>query len=677
MSSIVAIGTLIVDAYFRANADGPRSFLGYGFGGTAFNVLARLPDTWKKSFIYQSGTDGFSQGFSSQCEREGILPVPCLTTRPRCAQVLFRVLEDDTYPWCDNRFHKPCPICGRIPMDESVSVGSPSASEIEQLSNEIAGASILFVDRVNKGTQLAMQIAKKRGVLTIMDIGSLSFVRYVPTVRLKQFLGQCDILFASSPVVESLVRRMGSPDSSSLLSLGPKFMVELGGSSGLTLYSKRGESNEVALFPAPNVEVIRDTSGAGDAVISGVIKSLLETGVSHSAVVNGLNTGIERAADCIAQVGAREYLIGSIPGVSPVLVEYHRPDECPFSSPLTAELQISAARRRSVTSSNVSALWSRSLFSTESYPEMQKLARFIRESPGPILVSGTGGSSAAAAFVADMIRVETRKSAFRVFPRQSIESPVRGASMIGLSYSGRSTDVIHALKNNISQGGCSLLLTGNEKVIEAEGIEVVSYGKAGRSKERGFLSFVGTVSPSLFGCAALCGTSAVHELDVLVQNNMSSWRSLGIKIGAVVKAEPSVLHVIYDGPTHAAAVDLESKMAESGLLVVQLHEAKDFSHGRFVGVAAGSSLANAVLVLRTGRQNRYLSSLLKILRATDHTFFDLDFQGAPTIVSATSLVATQYIFDGIARRLGVDPSRPRLKNREFLRLYRWPHNPAF
>ncbi len=44
---------------------------------------------------------------------------------------------------------------------------------------------------------------------------------------------------------------------------------------------------------------------------------------------------------------------------------------------------------------------------------------------------------------------------------------------------------------------------------------------------------------------------------------------------------PYIIHVVYDWKTYPAALDLESKITESGIGLVMLHESKNFSHGRY------------------------------------------------------------------------------------------------
>jgi hypothetical protein len=116
-------------------------------------------------------------------------------------------------------------------------------------------------------------------------------------------------------------------------------------------------------------------------------------------------------------------------------------------------------------------------------------------------------------------------------------------------------------------------------------------------------------------------------------------------------------------------IDLESKLTEADLAVTRLHEAKDFSHGRFISVLDHQPRP-AALVVGVGPPTSYEEVLLAILR--DHCVaVEMRSPEREVLGACDLLIRGQHFVQELGRSLGRDISRPERIPADGLLLYRW------
>ena len=120
----------------------------------------------------------------------------------------------------------------------------------------------------------------------------------------------------------------------------------------------------------------------------------------------------------------------------------------------------------------------------------------------------------------------------------------------------------------------------------------------------------------------------------------------------------------------APMLDLESKLAESGLGTAHIHESKDFSHGRFILVMKEQRASIPKIMVHVGPEDPYESYLQKTLekkcRVISLSTTEHDALGALEI-----LIKVQFLVQKIGEVSGLDISRPASIPSAGLRLYRW------
>lgn len=108
--------------------------------------------------------------------------------------------------------------------------------------------------------------------------------------------------------------------------------------------------------------------------------------------------------------------------------------------------------------------------------------------------------------------------------------------------------------------------------------------------------------------------------------------------------------------TAAAAIDLESKIVESGIGRVIVHEKKDFSHGRFNVIANHPPYAIILFDNITGKYSKKLESYLS--KRTDIKMIKLTTEFGEIWGDIDLMIACQYLAKYLSRELQYDMSKP-------------------
>ena len=233
-----------------------------------------------------------------------------------------------------------------------------------------------------------------------------------------------------------------------------------------------------------------------------------------------------------------------------------------------------------------------------------KLQNVIQELAGKkadvvsVLVVGAGGSYSAAVFATHALEERLSYENFSFFaeavtPQTALmKLDCKYDLVIGISYSGRSPDIT-AVANECSYRYIPfLLITGANPdslkgMYDEEDCQAISYynPEDDTYKEHGMISMASTLIPCmLFYDACECGdnTEPSHlERIEDAKERMESIKKAGTLsvLAYSLKAHP-MIHLLYDYHHRPVMRDLESKLTESGIACVMLHEKKNFSHGR-------------------------------------------------------------------------------------------------
>ena len=248
--------------------------------------------------------------------------------------------------------------------------------------------------------------------------------------------------------------------------------------------------------------------------------------------------------------------------------------------------------------------------SYELYDILGALYRNNNYEPISAMVVGAGGSYPAALKAAHSIRNQLRT------PKVEAVTPQTALRILGqfdrivfctykpkydviicISYSGKSPDIQAVYeKCKEMKDTTFVLLTGACKedlkdiYEENEKTRIVSYFNPADTtgKERGMISMFSTLAPVIIFEDSILASSdsprfyiyqeCLKNGENFVSNLDSNFTISEIANG--VRRVP-VIHIMYEWKTLPTAADIESKIMESGIANVILHEKKNFSHGRY------------------------------------------------------------------------------------------------
>lgn len=222
--------------------------------------------------------------------------------------------------------------------------------------------------------------------------------------------------------------------------------------------------------------------------------------------------------------------------------------------------------------------------------EIESLIRFVgRASQQPLITIGSGGSLTAAAF-ASLLHEDFGQLSIRYTPLEFVRTTrlMPEVSILLLTAGGRNPDILQAFRHSAESEAAQVLAlctrTGssiNQLCQNYHFTEVIEY-KLPSGKD-GFLATNSLV-------ATLCILTRAYQ--AIIEGAKES--KLNLPIGDWFSTELDLQEsqlggdkflVLYGGWSSPAALDLESKIHEAGLGVVQLADYRNFAHGRHYGLA--------------------------------------------------------------------------------------------
>ena len=120
----------------------------------------------------------------------------------------------------------------------------------------------------------------------------------------------------------------------------------------------------------------------------------------------------------------------------------------------------------------------------------------------------------------------------------------------------------------------------------------------------------------------------------------------------------SLIDIFYDNDSYIHALDLESKLIESGMGRVSLHEKKNFSHGRFSILKTMPS--DLIIYLNFNSNNKYETKLINYLSSKNLNIIKL-LEGKENndgLDLFTNLIKIQKFILDISKIINIDLSDP-------------------
>jgi fructoselysine-6-P-deglycase FrlB-like protein len=303
------------------------------------------------------------------------------------------------------------------------------------------------------------------------------------------------------------------------------------------------------------------------------------------------------------------------------------------------------------------------LFVAERQPAVNECRRLL-DASGTAYVVGSGGSFPVALFVASAL---TRAGWFAqpVRPFDYIRLAGEASVVVVITYSGRTSDAGEVIDHAHAIGSRVVLLTSNARAPLKQKLTdedtLIAYGAPDGPLERGFVSILGTVAPCALWVAASEGLEGLSVLAASLDGLVESDGRRADVVGGALRSDPSIA-LIGGGLAWPAIADLESKFVEARVADVQVHEAKDFSHGRFTSLlGSAEGLLKPTVVFGVGAEHPYEAVLRKVLRdqrGDETPSVSLRARGNSLTAALELLVRVQFFAQRAAAVAGVDISRP-------------------
>lgn len=614
---IIGVGDHILDVIYKTNNKKPLSFA-YDGGGTVWNILANLSHFFKYE-TYCIGAIG--KDWVGDKIKESLIKLDI--NIDYCGSVKYSKIAHISIPQ-DQLFVSDeavvtsltCPIC------KSSNKGSTTVFPDAFPENLVKEKDVIVCFESLKNNILQLKdSAIKNGWKTAADIGFIGYLRYLDENSIKEKLSNINYLQLHGSVGRFLLNKFSINSYSDLRKiLDCTILCVTKGREGC-IFSIEEDQVEHELIP-DIIEDVIDGTGAGDAFFSGVIHTYLfytQSGkkIDSLFIKEAFNKGNEIARKVVKEIGARGHI-----------------KQLHFNK-IESESEICASCSNRITkkktnyfdNKKVQRLYERSTFQEKKLGNISFFEK-IRTENLSILIIGSGGSYSAASFAYNIINNYTKSLSLFIHPGQITDKLYTKFDYIVLfSYSGKTSDILNIIDKinaNRDKNTPSIILFTLEikkEILDSENIKLISYKDFFNdcSKEKGFLSFSGTMNPiSIFQKFIFCYNDKIWNHNLITEINY--WSSFFDENKSILHRiqECKSVDIFYDNYSYPAAIDIESKFTESGISRALLHEKKDFSHGRFSVV---NNIKSDLIIFINNENSKYENILIEYLK--NHTSIEV------------------------------------------------------
>lgn len=633
---VVSIGDLVTDFYYKDD-----KLLGVNGGMTSQNIIANLAKMGLKTTVFACcGNDDQGKIAIKSLEKlkvdiDNIKIVE--GTRTRCFHVSYYEKNGKLFLTSKKR----CPFCNSKKWYDG------SLLETNYVLANIKTDDILVFDNLNIKNQIIIDntINKK-----IIDLGQYFELENMSNDEIiKRLKQKFEIINFNERVSNYLLKRLNLKNDIDLYKIiNPNLMTITRGEDGATFIA----NNKVHNFELELKGDVVDSTGAGDAFISSVIKDSIKNDFkydSHKLKKWYLKSN-KLTAKVVSKIGARGHINS--------LFKLKKVNETCTCDKFDL-IERKKIKRCNI---NINNLEKRVINAVNS-PACKKLEEIGFCKDTNCLFIGTGGSYAGSIFSSKVINALYGCNTYSLYPRDILYRNNSNINKIILfSYSGTTNDIVCSAREFdkkdvyiITKGELQNIVLKTDFLKE----NILSYRTASnKGKERGFLSFEGAVAPAaIFLKYYLEKVNYDIDINDFIKKSIMYWdRQIeGLVDKKIIeKIKKNNLVNIFRGDyTDAACYDLESKIIESGIFNCIIHEKKNFSHGRFINYENLGN--NFSIYFKQKSTTKYEIELLKYLD-NDYILIESKYDGI--LAEFDLLIASQFIIYYIGKVLDIDVSKP-------------------
>lgn len=634
---VVSIGDLVLDYYYKND-----KLLGIDGGMTSHNIIANLAKMGLKTSVFACCGDDIQGEMAINSLKKLNVDIDNIKiisgVRTRC----FHVSYNEENGGLSFTSKKRCPFCNdKKWYDESL-------LDAYYIISNIKVDDILVFDNLNKKNQV---IINKINNKKIIDLGQyFEFENMSNNEIINELKNKFEIINFNERVSNYLLKRLNLKNDSELYNIvNPGLMTITRGENGATFILDGNAYNFKLITKG---EVI-DSTGAGDAFISSIIKDSIKANFEYDSenFEKWYRNSNKLTTKVVSKMGARGH-------ISP-LFKIKKIDKI-----CTCD-RFSYTERKKIKrcSININNLEKRIINAVNSSADI-KLDEIGLCEDMNVLFIGTGGSYAGSYFASKIINELYGCNTYSLYPRDVLyRNNSKINKVVLFSYSGTTNDIINSI-NDFDKKDIYIITKGElQNIVLKTGIpkkNILSYRTStNKGKERGFLSFEGAVVPAaIFLKYYLDKINYDIDINDFIKNSIMYWNKQIEKLvnkDLVRQLKQQNLINIFTGDySNTACYDLESKIIESGVFNCIIHEKKNFSHGRFINYENQDNKYS--IYFKQKETSLYEEELLKYLDKKNTIMIESNYDGF--LAEFDLLISSQFIIYHIGRVLDIDVSKP-------------------
>lgn len=636
---IISIGDLVTDFYYKND-----KLVGVNGGMTSHNIIANLAKLGLDTAVY--GTCGNDSAGSIAVkslkdigvDTENIKIIDGLKTR--CFHVSY-FYENNNLIF---KSKKRCPICGEKEWYDD------SRIDTNDILKKINKEDILVFDSLNFQNQIIINNCQNRKMLDLGQYFELELLNNEEIID--KIKGKFNIINLNERVEKYLKSRFSLKSLQEIYNiLYPNMLIVTRGKSGSDFVFE-GQKISKSLIDS-SIEI--DPTGAGDAFFSVFISEYIKNNYTINSEFIDLTfaKATKLTKKVVKKFGARGH-IQSLYKIKKI------DNECTCHN-----FSVSIRKQIKRCNINVNNLETRIINAINS-SAYDKLNKIDFKQLNNIIFVGTGGSFAGAKFSSKVINYIYGTNTLVLYPRDVYYRNNSNIDLIFLfTYSGTTNDLLVST-DSISNKNKYVITKGElQKVVTKTGIaknNVISYRTGtNKGKERGFLSFEGSLAPASLFLKLYFEKNAENNVDDFIKGCIKYWKEYFNEYFKSNKnalkeffKENSNINIFTGDFTESASNDLESKIVESGIFNCLIHEKKNFSHGRFINYEQLNNKRN--IYLKQKNTSHYEKILLDYLNKDKNIIIESRYNGI--LCEYDLLIASQYLIYYISNLLNKDISKP-------------------
>jgi haloacid dehalogenase-like hydrolase len=296
--------------------------------------------------------------------------------------------------------------------------------------------------------------------------------------------------------------------------------------------------------------------------------------------------------------------------------------------------------------------------------DVARLGHFLNRWSGDYAVVVGSGGSYSAAFAVALFRELAHHSPTTAVTPLEFAALLRRLSprALLLSAEGKNRDILAAARAaEAADLACAALtLTQSNPLLDlARGNDAVrAFAFQMDWVKDGYLATNSLLATVLLLYRALFGESDFHNLaPLLSRGRLDNRRDTFSRLVGLEDAKRTGLLVVHSAKAHAFAVDLESKLAESALAMVQITDLRQFAHGRHLQLALRPPAPLTLVVFSP--DERPLAAATASLLPDPGRCWQLELDGgSDQDVAVSGLIDAMLLTEALAKGAAHDPGQP-------------------